>query len=115
MEITLTTGEKVIVDKTDSQIKSGALTEGEHDLSMDRYKRKAANINYTGSGISIRVDHRFEYPTQGALTAEVKQGGRMCKIPKVKIWNAEGKLLSRSDAELLSVLKLACPKEGFKL
>jgi hypothetical protein len=115
IEITLTTGEKVTVDRTDSQIKSGALMEGEHDLTTDRQKRKAANIHYTGSGISIRVDHRYEYPTQGAITAEVKQAGRTCKLPKLKIWDANGKLISRSDAQLLDVLKAACPKEAFKL
>jgi hypothetical protein len=113
--VTLTTGEKVIFDKKSNAIKSGAMKEGPIDLTTDRFKRTPPNVHYTGSGISIRVDHRFEYPTMGAATAEVRQGDKVCKVPKAKIWDKEGNPLTSDDQSLLKILIGSCPGKGFKL
>jgi len=113
--VTLTTGEKVVFDKKTNAIKSGAMKEGPIDLTTDRFKRTPPNVHYTGSGISIRVDHRFEYPTMGAATAEVRQGSRVCKVPKVKIWDKEGKALTSDDKSLLNIINSSCPGKGFTL
>ena len=109
--VILTTGEKVIFDKDTHGIKSGALKEGPIDLTTDRFKRQPPNVNYTGTGISIRVNHRYEYPTQGATTAEVRQGTRICQIPKLLIWNAEGILTTQDDKSLLDILNKKCLKK----
>jgi len=112
--VTMTTGEKVIFDKKTHAIKSGALSEGPIDLTTDRFKRQPPNVKYTGEGISIRVNHRFEYPTMagGAETAEVRQGTRLCKVPRGKIWDANGKLLSDDDKTFVEILNKNCPVKG---
>ena len=111
--VTLTTGEKVVFDKKSNAIKSVAIKEGAIDLTTDRFKRTPPNVHYNGSGISIRVDHRFEYPTQGAATAEIRQGNRVCKVPRAKIWDKGGNLISTNDQALLNVVNSSCPGKGF--
>lgn len=109
--VTLTTGETVSFDKTTYGINSGALKEGPIDLTTDRFKRQAPNVHYTGKGISIRVDHRYEFPTQGAVKAEVRQGSRVCKISKTLIWNAEGVLTVNDDKSIVDILNKKCVKK----
>lgn len=109
--VSLTTGEKVVFDKDTHAIKSGALKEGAIDLTTDRFKRQIPNIHYTGSGISIRVNHRYEYPTMGATTAEVKQGTRVCQIQKTLIWDSEGQLLTQDDKSIVELLNKKCTKK----
>lgn len=109
--VTIPTGEKVVFDKKTHGIKSGALKEGPIDLTTDRFKRQPPNVTYTGTGISIRVNHRYEYPTQGATTAEVRQGARVCQIPKLLIWNADGALTTQDDKSLLDILNKKCLKK----
>lgn len=113
--VTLTTGEKVVFDKKSNAIKSGVMKEGPIDLTTDRFKRTPPNVHYSGAGISIRVDHRFEYPTHGAATAEVRQGTRVCKVPKGKIWDKDGNPLTSDDKSLLNVINSSCPGKGFSL
>lgn len=113
--VTLTTGEEVIFDRKSRAIISGALREGPIDLTTDRFKRTPPNIHYQGQGISIRLDHRFEYPTLGSATALVEQNGKSCKVPRTKLYSAEGKLLTESDEELVQVLNQNCPKNRFTL
>lgn len=110
--VTLTTGETVSFDKTTYGINSGVLKEGPIDLTTDRFKRQPPNVHYTGKGISIRVDHRYEFPTQGAVTAEVRQGSRVCKIPKTLIWNAEGVLIVNDDKSIVDILNKKCVKKA---
>ena len=110
--VTLTTGEKVVFDKKSHTIKSGALSEGPIDLTTDRFKRTPPNVKYTGAGISIRVDHRYLYPTEGAETAEIRQGGRVCKIPRTKIWDATGSLISKDDNSFVDTLNQSCPPKA---
>ena len=110
--VTMTTGETVVFDKNTHAIKSGALKEGPIDLTMDRLKRQPPNIQYTGEGISIRVNHRCEYPTMGADTAEIRQGNRVCKVARAQIWNADGDLITKNDTDLLNVINQKCPAKG---
>jgi hypothetical protein len=112
---TLATGETVTMNKNSRAIISGALTEGPIDLNTDRFRRRPPNIHYSGTGISIRLDHRFEHPLVGSQTATVKQGSRTCTIPRASLFNADGKLMTTSDAALLAVLNQGCRGGGFRL
>lgn len=112
---TLPTGETVTMDKTTKEIKSGALTEGAIDLNTDRFQRRPPNINYNGTGISIRLDHRFEHPLTGTATATVKQGSKTCSIPRTAILDDEGRLKTETDAALVAVLNQSCRGGGFRL
>ena len=109
VEVTMTTGEKVIFDKRTSAIKSGALREGPNDLTTDRFRRQPPNVHYQGTGISIRLNHRFEDPFQSAESAEVKQNGRSCRVPRTTLFDSAGKLKTESDAQLVRVLNQSCP------
>ena len=112
VHVTLGTGETVEVDRaTGDLLPGGALSEGPMDTNLDRFTRRPPNLKYTGSGISIRVDHRYEYPSDagGDPTAEVTQKGRTCSVARGKIWDAEGGILLTDDAELVKVLNASCP------
>ncbi len=115
--VTLATGEDVIFDGKTGAVKSGALSEGAPDFNPDRFKRSPPNVHYEGSGISIRLDHRFQHPTAsgGDETAQIKQGGKSCTVARNKLFNSEGKLLSSSDEQLLGVLNSSCPGKNFSL
>lgn len=119
VEVTMTTGEKVVFDKRTSAIKSGALREGANDLTTDRFRRQPPNVHYQGTGISIRLNHRFEDPFQSAESAEVKQNGKSCRIPRTILFDAAGKLRTESDAQLVRVLNQSCPSSpgtpGFRI
>lgn len=112
---TLATGETVTMDKATRAITSGALTEGPLDLTTDRFKRRPPNIHYSGKGISIRLDHRYEHPLTSSQTATVKQGNKKCTIPRASLFDSEGKLLTSSDSALLAVLNKGCSGGGFVL
>lgn len=115
--VTLASGEDVVFDGRTGAVKGGALSEGTPDFNPDRFKRRPPNVHYEGSGISIRLDHRFQHPTAagGDETAEVKQGGKTCTVARSKLFDSKGKLLSSSDEQLLSVLNSSCPGKGFDL
>lgn len=114
VSITLTTGEEVVMDKTTGKVIRGVLQEGPFSTIMDRFLRPPPNVSYTGRGISIRVDHRYDYPTApgGDATAEVRQGTRVCQVPRARLWDAEGRLLAETDAQMVTVLNSACPASG---
>lgn len=112
---TLPTGETVTMDKNTRAITAGALTEGPIDLNTDRFQRRPPNINYSGSGISIRLNHRFEHPLTSAATATIQQGSKTCTIPRTAILDDSGKLKTESDASLLAVLNQTCRGGGFHL
>lgn len=114
VNITLTTGEEVVMDKTTGKVIRGVLQEGPFSTIMDRFLRPPPNVSYNGRGISIRVDHRYDYPTApgGDATAEVRQGNRVCQVPRARLWDAEGRLLAETDAQMVTVLNSACPATG---
>ncbi|MES2528533.1 MAG: hypothetical protein V4598_15725 [Bdellovibrionota bacterium] len=109
---TLPTGETVTMNKNSRAIVSGALTEGPPDLSTDRFQRKPPNIHYSGTGISIRLNHRFEHPLTSSETATVKQGGRSCNVPRTALFDAEGKMKTTTDAALVAILNSSCRTPG---
>lgn len=110
--LTLPTGETVNLDKDSNMITGGAMTEGPLDLTTDRFRRKPPNIHYTGKGISIRLDHRFEHPLTHSATATVTQNGRTCTVPRSALFNSSGKLITNSDAELVTALNGQCRSTG---
>lgn len=109
VEVTMTTGEKVVFDKRTNAIKSGALREGQLDTTTDRFRRQPPNVHYNGTGISVRLNHRFEDPLQSSETAEIKQGGRTCSVPRSTLFDDRGKLKTTSDTQLVRVLNHNCP------
>lgn len=112
VKVTLTTGEEVFFDKTSRAILRGALNEGPIDLNTDRFKRTPPNVHYNGSGISIRLDHRYEEPTMSTETAIVKQGPRTCRVPRSRLFDENGKLKTTTDSGLVSALNSSCPASG---
>lgn len=111
VRMTLPTGETVDLDRRSNAILGGALREGPQDLNTNRHLRTPPNVHYQGSGISIRLDHRFEYPTQGAAEAIVTQGSKKCRIPRPRLFDTKGDLISRSDVEFLSAINRACQNQ----
>ncbi len=109
IEMTMTTGEKVVFDKRTKAITGGALREGMADITTDRFRRKPANVQYSGTGISVRLNHRYEDPFQSSETAEVNQGGRSCRIPRATLFDVRGKLKTTSDAQFVRVINQSCP------
>jgi hypothetical protein len=112
LHMTLPTGEQVVFDRATRAIRSGSLREGPPDLNTDRHARRPPNVHYSGSGISIRLDHRFDHPTIGAAEAVVTQNGRTCRIPRTQLFNSQGKLTTTSDEALLQVLNGRCPRRA---
>lgn len=85
--VTLPTEEKIEFDRTTKEIISGVLEEtAPIDLGPDRFKRKFASLNYTGSGVMIRVNKRGGDPRLGSQIAEIFQNGNVCKVPVAKLW-----------------------------
>lgn len=109
VELLLPTGERANFDAETGAIKGGVLKEGPLDLTKDYRKRRAPNVHYTGDFISIRLDHAFEEPTIGSATALVQQKEKSCTIARSKLFSKQGKLLTKSDDELLEVLNAECP------
>lgn len=112
IEMTMATGEKVIFDKRTKAIKSGALREGPANITTDRFKRPPPNVHYNGTGISVRLNHRFEDPLQSSETADIQQGNRTCKIPRATLFDSKGKLLTTSDSQFVRVINQSCPATG---
>jgi hypothetical protein len=115
VEMTMTTGEKVVFDKKTSAIKSGALREGPSDLSTDRFRRQPANVHYDGSGISVRLNHRYLDPRLSGETAEIKQGTKVCRVPRTVFFDNAGMLKSQSDAQFIRTINQSCPNQGFRI
>ncbi len=109
---TLQTGETVTMNKNTRAIIGGAMTEGPVDMGTDRFTRRPPNIHYSGTGISIRLNHRFEHPLTSSETATVKQGNRSCNVPRAALFDAEGKLKTTTDASLVAALNQNCRTPG---
>lgn len=112
VELTLSTGEKVMIEKSTGAIVGGALKESAPDFNADRFKRKPPQVDYSGSGISIRLNHRFEDPTQKSPVADIAQGTRSCKLAREKIFDVNGKLMTSSDEALVKVINSNCPAKA---
>jgi hypothetical protein len=128
VHMTLPTGEVVVFDGRTNQILRGPLRAGPIDFNPDRHTRGVPDVTYTGAGISIKVDHRFNDPRTissmspevnsrgetrmvhrvGDTTAEVRQGGRVCTVATNLIWEGSGTIQELSDARLVEVLNQHC-------
>lgn len=115
VEVTMATGEKVVFDKRTSAIKSGALREGPSDLTTDRFRRQPANVQYSGTGISVRLNHRYLDPFLSGETAEIKQGSKTCRVPRNVLFDTAGKLKSQSDVQFVRAINQSCPAQGFRI
>lgn len=110
--VTLPTGESVIFDAQSKVIVGGVLRETSPvDLGPDRFKRKFAGIEYTGTGLYFRVDKRGNDPRLGTI-ATVYQGNKTCKIPASELFNqgehSNVEFLFPTDAEFNVLLKKKC-------
>lgn len=114
LKVTLTTGEVVVFDAKTKKIKQGALTDGPVDTNTNRMARVPPSVKYAGKGISIRTDHRYEVASsaRGDQTAEVRQGGRVCQVPTARVYDAEGKPLADTDAQMVTSLNQLCPPKA---
>lgn len=108
VHVTLPTGEKVVYDKTSKKVKGGVLKEGPVDLTPDRFKRKFAAVNYTGTGISIRVNVRGEDPRLIKGNAVITQNGKSCQVPANQLWNQDADFKYPTDQELVTFLNKKC-------
>jgi hypothetical protein len=113
VHVTLTTGEKIIYDRNTRKVKGGVFTERAVDLNPNRFNRKFAPVNYTGKGISIRINRRGEDPRLIQGHAEVKQNGLTCKVAIQELWNGT-EFKYADDSKLVELLNKKCGKK-FKI
>jgi hypothetical protein len=108
LHVTLTTGEKVIFDAKTKSIKSGSMQEGKIDTNKDKHARKFASINYSGTGISIRVNKRAEDPRLISGNAVVTQNGKSCQVPAREFWTSDSDFRYAEDKKLMDFLNKKC-------
>ena len=111
-KVVLPTTETVEFSTLSGQITGGVLKEtAPIDLGPDRFKRKFAGIQYTGTGVYIRVDKRGADPRLGT-TATVYQGSKTCKVASAKLFdqNEESSVLFQfaTDEAFNEFLKKTC-------
>ena len=109
--VTLPNQEEIHFNYLSKEITSGVLSENAPiDLGPDRFKRKFAQISYSGTGVMIRVDRRGEDPRIGSQIATISHKTDLCKIPVNKLWTQDGLVHFRfpTDAEFDVFLKANC-------
>ena len=114
-KVTLPNREEVIFSTESKEIISGVLKEGAAiDLGPDRFKRKFADVVYTGKGIFLRVDRRGEDPRLGAQIATIFYHDIKCKVPVSQLWDQKKSLhfLYPIDADFFVFVKKTC---GFQI
>ena len=113
IHVTLPTGEMVIFDAKTKVIKQGAFKEAPIDTNPNRNLRKFMN-EYTGEGISLRVDRRGNDPRIGAGNVIITQKGKSCSLPKANVWGGSAdapRLLFSDDQKLVDFLNSKCGKK----
>jgi hypothetical protein len=106
----LPTGEEVVFDAGTREIKSGALKEGEFQVMAP------STVEYSGTGISIRMDLRtYDDPRRKSINAVIKQGSKTCSVPRGNLFGDDGIPKSSSDGEFLASINRSCPGKGFSL
>lgn len=105
VEVTLPTGEKIVIDKKSGELLGGVLKEGPVDISGDRFKRRYASLQYSGKGILLRANARGQMPQQGQFEntkIDLQDGntgsydvliingttGERCRRPKSDFWSS---------------------------
>jgi hypothetical protein len=74
VEVTLTTGEKVLFDKESFEIVGGVMQEGTVDMGPSRHTRTFADLRYQGRGVVIRANARGGTPQLGQFSQKQIQG-----------------------------------------
>jgi hypothetical protein len=114
--VTLPNREEMILSADSKEIIDGVFKEGAPiDLGPDRFKRKFADLSYTGKGLVLRADRRGEDPRIGAQRIAIATyQGKTCKIPVTKLWeqNDAVHFLFHSDADFFAFIKANC---GFSI
>ncbi len=106
----LPTGEEVVFDAATREIKRGALREGPFQVMAP------STVEYSGTGISIRMDLRtYDDPRRKSINAVIKQGTKTCTVPRSKLFSDEGIPTSSSDLEFVAVINRSCPGKVFDL
>lgn len=110
--VVLPTEERVEFDAATMEVVSGVLREtAPVDLGPDRFKRKFAAVEYSGTGVILRVDRRGADPRLGT-TATVRKGAQSCKVPSALLFdqNPESAVLFRfaTDEAFDVYLKKQC-------
>ncbi len=108
IELLLPTGEKAFFDAETGAVRGGALKEGPIDIHRDRMKRAQPNVHYVGDYISMRLNHAFEEPTMSAEKVVIQQKDNICILMRNRLFNKQGKLLTKSDEELLEAINREC-------
>jgi hypothetical protein len=89
LKVTLPNGEEIVFDAKTKEILRGVFREtAPLDQNPDRFSRKFASLEYTGTGTLIRVNRRGGDPRLGT-TAILTQGKRTCKIPSSLLFDQD--------------------------
>jgi hypothetical protein len=89
LKVTLPNGEEIVFDAKTKEILRGVFREtAPLDQNPDRFSRKFASLEYTGTGTLIRVNRRGGDPRLGT-TATLTQGKRTCKIPSSLLFDQD--------------------------
>lgn len=120
LQVTLPTGETVVFDSATKEVAGGVLKENAPiDLGPDRFKRKFADVSYTGKGVMIRVDKRGADPRLGTI-ATITTGSpdpgckgaacSTCRVESTKLWEQGGEVHFKfaTDSEFDAFLKTNC-------
>ena len=110
--VTLPNEETVIFNAKTKETMGGVLRETRPvDLSTDKWNRKFAGIEYTGTGVMLRVDKRGS-STRFGTTALITQGTKKCKVPSAKLFNQDPAgatvFLFATDESFNEFLKKTC-------
>ena len=108
VHVTLATGEKVVFDRNKKTIKGGVMKEKPVDLNPNRHARKFASVDYTGTGISIRVNRRGEDPRLIEGNAVITQNGKKCEVLAGELWSSDTAFRYPNDQDLVNFLNRKC-------
>ena len=116
LKVTLPNGEEIVFDAKTKEILRGVFREkAPLDQNPDRFKRKFAALEYSGSGTLIRVNRRGGDPRLGT-TATVTRGTKTCKVPSSLLFdqnpNSDVNFLFPTDDGLNTLMLKKC---GFGL
>lgn len=113
LNVTLTTGEEMVVFKKYKTLNGGVMTEGPVDLNPNRALRSHAQISYSGKGIMLRSDTKGSDPRLAPFVYVYKKGLPACKIPGPTFWTQDGfpKFKFVNDEDAYAVIKEKCGEQ----
>lgn len=115
VEVHLSTGEPVCFDAHTHEIVGGVLEEeGPIDTDPNRFKRRFAELTYSGSGVVIRSDQRGESPAKAVVwgvqrRAVITYGDLECRVRRAALWEQQAPFALRfTDEEFVEFLHERC-------